>query len=391
MDALSTTSIGVGGIIRQYGQQYRQHYKMSPEQLKAFFAIKNCRTSLMGGHADRCDQCGHQRFFYNSCRNRHCPQCQGLKRAIWVDKLACDLLPVQYFHIVFTIPSELNYLARVNPAIVYDILFKAASESILTLAKDQKYMNSLTGIVAILHTWGQNLMYHPHLHTMVPAGGWNEKQQKWNASSKKFFIPVRVLSTLFKNKFLFYLKKAFANQELIFSGDVNQLKLLRNFKNLLNTLYLKNWVVYTKKPFKNSSRIITYLGRYSHRVAIANSRIQGLNNNQVVFTMKDYRDGKQKIIKLQATEFIRRFLLHVLPNSFCKIRYYGLFATRNRSTMLARCRKAMGRPRKVSRFVGFSRQEQLRLITGIDISICPVCHKGKMLPVGILKGIEGFT
>jgi hypothetical protein len=391
MDALATTSIGVGGIIRQFDQQYRQHFKMSPVQQKAFFAIKYCRTSMMDGHADRCDQCGHLRFFYNSCRNRHCPQCQGLKRAKWVDKLTCDLLPVQYFHIVFTIPSELNYLALLNPVILYDILFKAASESLITLSKDKKYLNSLTGIVAILHTWGQNLMHHPHLHTMVPAGGWNEKKEKWNASPKKFFIPVRVLSAIFKNKFLFYLKKAYADQKLTFSGEVNQLKLLKNFKNLLNSLYLKNWVVYTKKPFKNSSQIITYLGRYSHRVAIANSRIQGLDGDRVVFTMKDYRDGRQKIIKLQSTEFIRRFLLHVLPKSFCKIRYYGLFAMRNRRTMLALCRKVMGKPRRVSRFDGLNWQEQLRLITGMDISVCPVCHKGKMLPDGIFKGIGWLT
>ena len=360
---------------------------MSPEQQKAFFAIKNCRTSLMGGHTDQCDQCGHQRFFYNSCRNRHCPQCQGLKRAKWVDKLSCDLLPVPYFHIVFTIPSELNSLALVNPAIVYDILFKAASQTLITLSKDRKYLNSVTGIVAILHSWGQNLMYHPHLHTMVPAGGWNEREQKWNASRKKFFIPVRVLSTLFKGKFLFYFKKAYAEQKLTLAGEVNQHKTQRNFKALIKSLYQKNWVVYTKKPFKNSSQIINYLGRYSHRVAIANSRIKSMEGNRVVFSMKDYKDGKQKIIQLQSTEFIRRFLLHVLPKSFFKIRYYGLFATRNRRTILSRCRKSMGKSPGLSRFTGLTWQEQLRLITGNDITVCPVCHKGNMLVANTFKSV----
>jgi hypothetical protein len=380
MDALTVTSHhGVGGIIRQYGQQFRQHCNMSPVQQKVFFAIKNCRTSLMGGHADQCDQCGHTRYFYNSCRNRHCPQCQGLKRAKWVDKLACDLLPVQYFHIVFTIPSEINSLALINPAIVYDILFKAATEALLTLSKDQKYLNSLTGIVAILHSWGQNLMYHPHLHTMVPAGGWNEQQQKWHASRKKFFIPVRVVSALFKGKFLFYLKKAYCDQELTFAGSINQLKIRRNFNDLVTSLYQKNWVVFTKKPFRNSSQIINYIGRYSHRVAIANSRIKSIEGDQVTFSMKDYRDGKQKTIQLQSTEFIRRFLLHVLPKSFCKIRYYGLFATRNRNTVLSRCRKVMGKSKIVSRFTGLTWQQQLRLITGKDIDVCPVCQKGKMM------------
>jgi hypothetical protein len=352
---------------------------MSPAQQKAFFAIKNCRTSIMGGHADQCDQCGHMRFFYNSCRNRHCPQCQGLKRAKWVDKLACDLLPVQYFHIVFTIPSELNSLALTNPAIIYDIIFKAASETLITLSKDRKYLNSLTGMVAILHSWGQNLMYHPHLHTMVPAGGWNEREQKWHASRKKFFIPVRVLSALFKGKFLFYLRKAYSDQELTFAGSINQLKIQRNFNALIKSLFQKNWVVYTKKPFKNSSQIINYLGRYSHRVAIANSRIKGVEEDRVAFSMKDYKDGKQKIIRLQATEFIRRFLMHVLPKSFCKIRYYGLFATRNRNTVLASCRKTMGQIKSVSKFTGLIWQQQLQLISGKEVGLCPVCNKGRMI------------
>lgn len=339
----------------------------------------------MGGHTDRCDQCGHQRFFYNSCRNRHCPQCQGLKRAKWVEKLTCDLLPVPYFHIVFTIPSELNSLALVNPAIVYDILFKSASETLITLSKDRKYLNSLTGMVAILHSWGQNLMHHPHLHTMVPAGGWNGKKQKWTASRKKFFIPVRVISTLYKNKFLFYLKKAYYDQRLKFCGEVKQLKLQGDFKNLVNFLYLKDWVVYTKKPFKNSSQIINYLGRYSHRVAIANNRIKSIDSDLVAFSIKDYRDGLQKTIKLSSSEFIRRFLLHILPKSFCKIRYYGLFATRNRSLTLARCREALGKSRSMSRFTGLNWQEQLWLVTGKDIRVCPVCKKGNMLLANTFK------
>lgn len=383
--------MGVGGIIRQYGQYYRQHYKMSPVQQKAFFAIKNCRTYAMGGHADQCDQCDHTRYFYNSCRNRHCPQCQGLKRAKWVDKLACDLLPVQYFHIVFTIPSELTPLALINPAMVYDIIFKAASETLITLSKDRKYLNCLTGIVAILHSWGQNLMYHPHLHTMVPAGGWNEGEQKWHASPRKFFIPVRVLSALFKGKFLFYLKKAYSDHELTLAGSINQLKIRRNFNDLVNSLYQKDWVVYTKRPFRNSSQIINYLGRYSHRVAIANSRIKSIEGDQVTFSMKDYKDGKQKIIQLQSAEFIRRFLLHILPKSFCKIRYYGLFATRNRSTTLDRCRKAMGKTRLVSRFTGLTWQQQLRSITGTDIAICPFCRKGKMILRNTFKGIGSLA
>jgi hypothetical protein len=380
MDASTTVStIGVGDIIRKYGQQFRQQCNMSPVQQKTFFAIKNCRTSAMGGHADRCDQCGHMRFFYNSCRNRHCPLCQGLKRTKWVDKLACDLLPVRYFHIVFTIPSEINPLALVNQEIVYDILFKAASEAVLALAKDPKYLNSATGIVAILHSWGQNLMYHPHLHTMVPAGGWNDQEQKWHPSRNKFFIPVRVVSALFRGKFLFYLKQAYSDNRFTFTGKISQLKGKKNFNQLMTELYRKKWVIYTKKSFKNSSHIINYLGRYSHRVAIANSRIRGIEDDQVTFSMKDYRDGKKKIVHLQAIEFIRRFLLHVLPKGFCKIRYYGLFATCNRNRVLSRCRIALGEPKIISKFTGLNWQQLFQMITGKDIDLCPVCHTGRMI------------
>jgi hypothetical protein len=369
---------GVQGIIRQFGPQFRQQYNISPAQQKTFHAVKNCRTISMGGHADQCDQCGHMRYFYNSCRNRHCPQCQGLKQTKWVDKLACDLLPVAYFHIVFTIPSEINPLALVNQEIVYDILFKAASETLLTLAKDPKYLNSTTGIVAILHTWGQNLMFHPHLHTMVPAGGWNKGEQKWHDSRRKFFIPVRVVSALFRGKFLSFLKNAFNEQQLTFAGSITQLKSKKTFNSLLTTLYRKDWVVYTKKPFKNSSHIINYLGRYSHRIAISNSRIREVEGDLVTFSMKDYRDGKKKLIQLKATEFIRRFLLHVLPKGFCKIRYYGLFATRNRNTLLERCRKAMGKAKAISKFSGLTWQQVLQLVTGKDVDLCPVCQTGRM-------------
>ena len=300
----------------------------------------------MGGYADRCDQCGH---------------------------------------IVFTIPSELNSIALMNPAIVYDILFKASSETLLTLSKDRKYLNSVTGMVAILHSWGQNLMHHPHLHTMVPAGGWNERAQKWHASRRKFFVPVRVLSALFKGKFLFYLKKAYSDKELIFAGSIDHLKTKRDFNDLVSSLYRKDWVVYTKKPFRNSAQIINYLGRYSHRVAIANSRIKSIEGDQVTFSMKDYRDGRKKMITLQTTEFIRRFLLHVLPKNFCKIRYYGLFATRNRTTVLARCRKAMGKIKCESRFTGLTWQQQLLIATGKNIDVCPVCQTGRMTQTLTLK------
>ena len=391
MDALTKSSIDVGGIFREYGQQYRQQYPMSERQHKAFYAIKSCRTATLGGHADHCDLCGHQRFFYNSCRNRHCPKCQGLKRAKWVDKLSCDLLPVQYFHVVFTIPSELNPLALANQSCIYDILFKAASETLLTLARDQKYLGSLTGVVAILHTWGQNLMHHPHLHTMVPSGGWNDGNEKWNLSREKFFIPIRVMSATFRGKFLFYFKKAWVEQRLKFTGKNQDLKVRKNFNTLIDSLYRKDWVVFTKAPFKNTSQIIKYLGRYSHRVAITNGRIKDVVENQVIFTMKDYRDGKQKELKLQSVEFIHRFMLHVLPKSFCKIRYYGLFACRIRRTVLQKCKKAIGIANAKSKFMGLSWQKQLYVLTGKDVTLCPVCKKGNMTQSFIINKLARFS
>jgi len=226
---------------------------------------------------------------------------------------------------------------------------------------------------------------------MAPAGGWNEQEQKWHASRTKFFIPVRVLSALFKGKFLFYLKKAYTDHQLTFAGNINQLKIRRNFSGLVTLLYQKNWVVYTKKPFRNSSQIINYLGRYSHRVAIANSRIKCVEGDQITFSMKDYKDGRKKTITLQSTEFIRRFLLHVLPKGFFKIRYYGLFATRNRSTVLYRCRKALGKAANVSRFTGLTWHEQLRLISGKDLEVCPVCHKGRMILTLTFKRIGSLA
>ena len=345
----------------------------------------------MGGHAEQCDLCGHTRVFYNSCRNRHCPQCQGLKRAKWVEKLACDLLPVPYFHIVFTIPDQLNPIALINQQVVYDILFKAASETITTLVKQPKYLHSDTGMVAILHTWGQNLMFHPHLHTMVPAGGWNKEQQTWHASRRKFFIPVRVVSEMFRGKFLFYLKQAFKEGLLSFFGTISGLKSSRNFNILLTVLYKKGWVVFTKKSFKNSAHIINYLGRYSHRVAIANNRILSIEEGMITFTMKDYRDGNRKPLRIQATEFIRRFLLHVLPKGFCKIRYYGLFATRCRGTILEKCRISLGKAKLISKFADKTWQQLLEMVTGIKVDICPQCKNGQMITVSTFKPISALA
>lgn len=379
MKSIHAPVTGVGELFSLFGPKYLSEHRIPAQHRKTIFALQHCRTSVMGGHIDQCNSCGHQRIFYNSCRNRHCPKCQHLNQTKWIDKLSANLLPVRYFHIVFTIPSELNRLALVNQKCVYDILFKAASESLLMLAKDQKHLHALTGMVAVLHTWGQNLMEHPHLHTLVPAGGWNEFAQCWQASRKKFFIPVKVISAVFKGKFLALLKAAHKEGHLIFEGEIKSLRLKNNFKQLLDIVYSKNWVVYAKKPFKNASHIIQYLGRYTHKVAISNDRIVGTEGDKVIFKWKDYRNrGSKGTLTLNGSEFIRRFLLHVLPKGFCKIRYYGIFASRTRKTLLPKCRNALGNVAIRSRFANLTWQEALKLASGTDVTICPICKTGKM-------------
>lgn len=385
METVMAPTVGLREVLTSFGSNYRLEHKLPQQQHKVMYALQHCRTSAMGGRIDRCDHCGHKRIVYNSCRNRHCPQCQGLKQAKWVDKLSATLLPVSYFHLVFTIPSELNRLTLVNQKCLYDILFKAASESLLLLSRDKKYMNVQSGLVAVLHTWGQNLMDHPHLHTIVPSGGWCQTAQCWRASSKKFLIPVKVISAVFKGKFLALLKQAYQQNQLKFEGHIEPLQLKSNFKVLLNLVYAKDWVVYAKKPFKSSTHIVNYLGRYTHRVAISNDRITGIEQDQVLFRWKDYRDyGRIKIMTLPAIEFIRRFLLHVLPKGFCKIRYYGILASRNRNEVLLKCRKTLSHHIAKSKFEGLCWQDTLLVITGIDVLKCPICKKGNMVTTELL-------
>ena len=255
------------------------------------------------------------------------------------------------------------------------------------LARDEKYLDAETGMVAVLHTWGQNLTEHPHLHTIVPAGGWSNTAQCWKTSRKKFFIPVKVISAVFRGKFLALLRQAFDDKQLKFEGEIKPLQLKGNFKRLLNDLYAKDWVVYAKKPFKNATQIINYLGRYTHRVAISNQRLTGITEDEVSFSWKDYKDyGRKKVMKLKAEEFIRRFLLHVLPKGFCKIRYYGIFAPRKRKIVLKQCKRAIGRACAKSKLAGLSWQKALKLLWGIDVTVCPACKKGRMVTVDEFKG-----
>jgi len=332
-------------------------------------AIKICRTAELGGHIDECTDCGHVRISYNSCRNRHCPKCQFLRKEKWIRAREKDLLPIRYFHVVFTVPDIINPLVLRNQEVMYNILFKAVKETLLELSK----RFGKIGFICILHTWGQNLIDHPHIHCIVTGGGLSNN--RWVSSRKKFFLPVKVMSRLFRGKFLFYLKKV--HDKLGFYGSVFFLKEKDAFLSLLKKLYDKEWVVYCKPPFKSPETVIAYLGRYTHRIAITNHRIVDIKNGKVSFFWKDYADGnKTKIMTLDCFEFIRRFLLHVLPDGFVKIRYYGLLGNRNRKDDLILCRNALGINTETEHTVQ-TWQEFFLAVTGIDIMECPICH-GRM-------------
>lgn len=361
-------------IFTQYREAYQLNHHLLPNQLKVIRAIENCRTSKLGGHMDACDECNFIRISYNSCRNRHCPKCQTLNKERWIAARKEDLLNVGYFHVVFTIPDLLNPVAYQNPRIVYDILFKAAAETLSELSADKKYLGAQIGFTAILHTWGQNLMHHPHLHCIVPGGGLNSSG-KWVKSRKKFFIPVRVLSRKFRGKFLFYLKQT----KIKFYGSVSYLQNPSMFHDWMSSLYQKEWVVYCKPPFKNASCVVEYLGRYTHRVAISNNRIVKLDNGVVTFKWRDYKDGnKQKEMNLTVNEFIRRFLIHVLPNGFTRIRHYGLLSPRNKATKLKLCKKLTNTMMSNTPKIKLSTLDLLKKLTGKDFTICPSCGVGHL-------------
>ena len=296
--------IEVGDIFRQFGALYQQEHRLPLDHKKAMDAIESCRTKVLGGHIDVCEECGFERISYNSCRNRFCPKCQNLKREQWVLDREKHLLPITYYHIVFTIPDDLNRLCLVNQKVMYDILFKSASETISDLAKDEKHIGGKVGFVCVLHTWGQNLMHHPHLHCIVTGGGLSNDGTRWvnpkkTTPKKDFFIHVHVISALFKKKFLVYLKGAYQSGELKFIGEIEALKSRAQFQALIDKLYNKKWITYCKKPFGGPEKVIRYLGRYSHRVAISNSRIVKLEDGKVTFKWRDYRDGgKNKLMTI---------------------------------------------------------------------------------------------
>jgi hypothetical protein len=379
-------ALEVADIFRQYAEPYLREHGASAQQRRVLRDIGSCRTAALGGHVEQCDRCGHQVISYNSCRNRHCPKCQGPARALWLQARADELLPVPYFHVVFTLPAILGPLALQNPLVLYDLLFRAAAATLLEVAANPDRLGAKIGFLAVLHTWGQNLMHHPHLHCVVPAGGLAADGRSWIRGGAKFFLPVRVLSRVFRGKFIDLLKAAFACGRLQFHGRLQSLGTAAGMSRLLDQSVKTEWVVYAKPPFGGPGQVLKYLARYTHRVAISNGRLVALQDGKVTFRWKDYaHDNKPGVMSLQATEFIRRFLMHVVPPGFVRIRYYGFMANRHRAENLRRCRQLLDE--RTAAAIEISPKvpppfEASAEGTGIR---CPVCGRGHLQVVEHLQ------
>jgi hypothetical protein len=383
---MRASGLEVADIFRQVGPAYRQDHAdaISAGQRRVMRAVERCRTAALGGHVEQCDACGHQRIAFNSCRDRHCPKCQSLVRAQWLEDRQADLLPVEYFHVVFTVPQEIAAIAYQNKAVVYDILFHATAETLRTIAADRRHLGAEIGFIAILHTWGQNLLHHPHLHCVVPGGGVAPDGRRWIGCRPGFFLPVRVLSRLFRRLFLAQLRQAFDDAELRFFNSLEGLQDPDAFARYLAPVARAEWIVYAKPPFGGPQHVLDYLGRYTHRVAISNNRLIDFADDQVAFAWKDYRhESRRKIMHLNAQEFMRRFLLHVLPTGFQRIRHYGLLANRYREIKLDRCRQLLAAPAPEVEVPAapLDYRDHYQRLTGVSLRDCPHCGRGQMVRI----------
>lgn len=369
----------VADIFRQHGYDFRLTHPLSPEQRRVMRAIERCRTAALGGHLEQCDTCGHQRIAYNSCRNRHCPKCQSLAKARWLEARLADLLPVEYFHVVFTLPEQLASVASQNRRVVYNLLFSAAAETLRTVAADPRHLGAEIGFLAVLHTWGQTLRHHPHLHCVVPGGGLSGDGERWVSCRKGFFLSVNVLARLFRRLFLQALARAFEHGKLTFHGHCAYLAKPHAFDRLCASLRAREWWVYAKPPFGGPEQVLGYLGRYTHRVAISNHRLLSLKDGKVTFSWKDYAHGNQpSLMTLKTDEFIRRFLLHVLPRGFQRLRQFGLLANRRRREQLARCRQLLGTATPAAEPLPADYKSLYQTVTGESLESCPACRAGNM-------------
>jgi hypothetical protein len=382
---MSRPTLELADIFRQHGPAYRQAHSLPLYQHRLMQAIETCRTEVMGGVVEWCDHCQYTHIRYRSCRNRHCPKCQGAAREKWLQQRTAELLPTEYFHVVFTLPESIAAIAFYNKEVVYDLLFAATAETLLTIAGDPQHLGVEIGFFAVLHSWGQNLHFHPHLHCIVPGGGLSADHDRWIPSRTGFFLPVKVLSRLFRRLFLEALEKAYAAGQLQFFGDLEPLRDPPAFARYLTPLKNTDWVVYAKPPFGGPQQVLQYLGRYTHRVAISNRRLLALEDGQVSFQWKDYRDQQQqKVMTVSAEEFIQRFLQHALPPRFQRIRYYGFLANCHRAAKLELCRRLLATPCTDLLPRPTDCRDLLAALTTSHLSLCPQCG------VGILIRIQLF-
>jgi hypothetical protein len=368
----------VGEVIRSCLDEFLEKYgaRLTPEQHRALKDLASCRTAALGGHVLGCTECGHRQIAYNSCGNRHCPTCQATAAARWLEARAAELLPTPYFHIVFTLPNALDRIALANPRVVYDLLMRATAETLLEVAADPRHLGARIGVLAVLHTWGQNLQFHPHVHCVVPGGGLSADGTRWVASPGNFFLPVRVLSRVFRGKFLAGLRAAFARGELHFAAD--------QFEQVLSAAASTDWVVYAKPPFGGPEQVLKYLARYTHRVAISNARLLDFEDGMVRFRYKDYAHGNRKrVMTLTAREFVRRLLLHVLPTGFVRIRHSGILANRHRHEKLELCRQLLGSVSAAEQPESSEepREARERPSSVTPTRVCPVCGAGRMIVI----------
>ena len=374
-------TLEVADIFRRFGEQFRARHRLPVLLLRVMRAIEICRTAVLGGHVERCTSCEHECISYNSCRNRHCPKCQQAERAEWVDQRKSELLPIEYYHVVFTTPQQLNALALQNKRVFYTLLFEASAQTLLTIAADPKHLGARIGFFSLLHTWGQNLLDHPHVHCVVTGGGLSPDGSRWISCRPGFFLSVRVLSRLFRRLFLEGLARARAEHRLEFHGELKPLE--QSLPSLLRQLSDIEWVVYAKPPFGGAAQVIEYLGRYTHRVAIANQRLCDLTGDRVTFEYKDYRSShrcKSRRMTLEADEFIRRFLLHVLPPGFARIRHYGLLAGRHKKQLLPLCRQLLAAAESCLPSAEEMTRCKAQLLPECRFR-CPVCGRGEMVRV----------
>jgi predicted Zn-ribbon and HTH transcriptional regulator len=376
----------VADIFRIYGNDYSKNHPLPYAHKKVMHHIKVCRTAELGGHMEQCDSCGYQRNAYNSCRDRHCPKCQSLAKEKWLNDRKAELLPCGYFHLVFTLPHELNPIILCNKKVTLAILFAAVNETLQAFARDPQWrLEGKLGFIAVLHTWNQVLLDHFHLHCLVPAGALSFDKTRWVPTRESYLFRVESLAKELRKRYLQKLKKAFADGKLIFPGNTQIYGAPRRFKTLIQSLYRTTWIVYAKRPFAGPEQVIEYLGRYTHRVAISNNRIMSIRNGKVAFTYIDRKDNDEvKNLTLDVTEFIRRFLLHVLPGGFMKIRYFGFLANTNKKKCVPLLRKLIEPTAQLPDKTSETVQEMMLRLTGEDITCCPQCKKGRMVRVATL-------